>query len=378
MRNNWKGALFTALALLLARPAKAIGSDTLIFDPLQEGTAGVSRLLSDYQEKPFHLESTGVKDGWIVADFSWQSPNLRAEEWYAGAVVPPSIRGTELFYMGIKCEGADPSWTVSPDPSSPLKRMVWSVFPALPSSPNALRLQSLYHVRISGSHLMPGAAKEPVPALKAEERRAALAATPLFDIDSPEFQRWLRENGLKKEARESSLAFAFRVVTYERKVRKYALPYEFKPASYLTTCSTGECGMLSTLFTSILRANKIPARILSGEWLPKFDHHSRVEFYVDKIGWVPVDASGAVSGQDGDWTYAFGNQYGEFFTDQIDFEYPFDGHNEWGVEAYYAYPRKWTGDDVGKTVKVKWKLLAEGVGPKMAKDGFLPIAGNGK
>jgi hypothetical protein len=46
---------------------------------------------------------------------------------------------------------------------------------------------------------------------------------------------------------------------------------------------------------SILRANGIPARCLSGRNLKPDEPHIRLDFYADGVGWVPGDPSVAIA-----------------------------------------------------------------------------------
>jgi hypothetical protein len=54
----------------------------------------------------------------------------------------------------------------------------------------------------------------------------------------------------------------------------------------------GNAGEISFLFTTLMRAEGIPTRIITGEWgerEKKQDFHFWNEFYIEDVGWVPVD-----------------------------------------------------------------------------------------
>jgi transglutaminase-like putative cysteine protease len=55
----------------------------------------------------------------------------------------------------------------------------------------------------------------------------------------------------------------------------------------------GECGDYAALFVALCRASGIPARPVVGRWaLPEDgDNHVWAEFYLQDVGWVPVDPS---------------------------------------------------------------------------------------
>jgi hypothetical protein len=320
--------------------------------------ADLERRIANYQSKPFHLAVEDQGDRWLLMEFNRQAPALKAQMWYAGAVVPPGVGGTDLLYMGIQIAAASPNWTISTDPHNPIRKTVWSRFPAGIGSQSTLQAKILYHVHLTRSHLAPGARASPVPPLSFAERSAELSNTRIFDYKSFEFQQWLKQNNLIKSEGETTLAFAARVGGFMRRSRSYKVPYKYVPLSSLTTMSTGECGMLATTYAGIMRANNIPARILSGDWLPGFAHHSRLQFYADDIGWVPVDGSGLSAWSEDNWLIAIGTQNALFYTDQLDFEYQFDGRaDQWGTSSMVVHPRQFSGSDHDAVVKVTWKLL---------------------
>ena len=65
-------------------------------------------------------------------------------------------------------------------------------------------------------------------------------------------------------------------------------------ASLVCSNQKGECGGLSLLFATAMRANAVPARVLYGIFATGATH-SIAEFYAVGIGWVPVEVAGAVS-----------------------------------------------------------------------------------
>ncbi|MBR4662645.1 MAG: transglutaminase domain-containing protein [Lentisphaeria bacterium] len=52
----------------------------------------------------------------------------------------------------------------------------------------------------------------------------------------------------------------------------------------------GDCGNLSSVFITLLRANKIPARHVVG-MRPNGECHIWAEFYLDNAGWIPADVT---------------------------------------------------------------------------------------
>jgi transglutaminase-like putative cysteine protease len=64
-------------------------------------------------------------------------------------------------------------------------------------------------------------------------------------------------------------------------------------AKYLLDKGNGECGDYSALFIAISRAMGIPARPVVGYWAISGNDQTHVwaEFYLEGIGWIPVDAT---------------------------------------------------------------------------------------
>jgi transglutaminase-like putative cysteine protease len=64
-------------------------------------------------------------------------------------------------------------------------------------------------------------------------------------------------------------------------------------AKYLLSKGNGECGDYSALFIALSRAKGIPSRPVVGYWAisGKDQTHVWAEFYLEGIGWIPVDAT---------------------------------------------------------------------------------------
>ena len=73
-----------------------------------------------------------------------------------------------------------------------------------------------------------------------------------------------------------------------------------RSASAVCKAGWSDCGGLATVYVSILRANGIPARCLSGRTLKPDDPHIRMDFYADGVGWVPGDPSVAIAEKSAD------------------------------------------------------------------------------
>jgi transglutaminase-like putative cysteine protease len=135
-----------------------------------------------------------------------------------------------------------------------------------------------------------------------------------------------------REDDETDIDFARRVFSTIKANFKYDYRAEMdRRASVVCEDKQSDCGGLSVLFVSTLRANNIPARVLVGRWAVSskpgqaisgvgyHQTHVKAEFFADDIGWVPVDMSSAIlHDARGDGTQFFGRDRGDFLTMHID------------------------------------------------------------
>src|SRR5262249_37041766 len=81
-------------------------------------------------------------------------------------------------------------------------------------------VQVTYRATLMSRRLVPlGEGEKPpaVPALSAAERKTALTPTSLIDFRSPDFQKWMDEQGLRRRRGEEDLPLAARVFKAIRK-----------------------------------------------------------------------------------------------------------------------------------------------------------------
>lgn len=79
-------------------------------------------------------------------------------------------------------------------------------------------------------------------------------------------------------------------------------------AKALLTNGEGECGDFSALFIALARAKGIPARSVVGYWAASGINQTHVwaEFYIEGLGWIPVDPTMGQKSSTDD-KYYFGN-----------------------------------------------------------------------
>jgi transglutaminase-like putative cysteine protease len=73
---------------------------------------------------------------------------------------------------------------------------------------------------------------------------------------------------------------------------RYVYPPPERGAEAMLRDRRGDCGEFSSLFAAWCRSSGIPARIVYGSWAwGRYNAHAWNEFWLDGVGWVPVDAS---------------------------------------------------------------------------------------
>lgn len=96
---------------------------------------------------------------------------------------------------------------------------------------------------------------------------------------------------LWKEAGASPLVYARLCYLYVAEHFKYQDPYtSLHTLDRILKEQGGDCGNLSSVFVSLMRAQKIPARHLV-MLVKERQYHIRAEFYLAAYGWIPVDVT---------------------------------------------------------------------------------------
>lgn len=135
-----------------------------------------------------------------------------------------------------------------------------------------------------------------------------------------------------------------------------ALEYSTIPniSQYAIENSKGDCGQVALLLITMLRYKGIPTRWQSG-WMVhpgEVNLHDWAEFYLEGIGWIPIDISFA---RGGELAHPIGR---EFFMSGIDF-YRLYINSDYSGKFYPAkkYPRSETVDfQRGEVESENWNL----------------------
>ena len=242
-------------------------------------------------------------------------PNARIDEWYLYAPEAPNLPGQREMKTSFEPAGQ------SVREESPLRRELTLV--RLVDHRQEVHTMltidgTLYSRQL---RLLPeGETAPPVESLLPEQAEHFTRASPTSDIETKAFRDWMQANGLTRAAGEGDLVFAHRVFAFIKHHNTYQWPTKNHTASQVCTAGLSDCGGLSALFTGVMRANGIPARMLGGRWASSQtpgnktgDYgkwHVKAEFFARGIGWVPVDGSSALADPNGENTF-FGNDHGD-------------------------------------------------------------------
>jgi transglutaminase-like putative cysteine protease len=190
-----------------------------------------------------------------------------------------------------------------------------------------------------------GKPRAPVPALSAAERRNFLASTQTYDFLNPTVKKWMDEHKMWLGKDEKPADFVLRLC---RELRR-TLPYNTKDpgrwsCSQVLKAGYGECYRHSIVGTSILRANKVPARTVCGPWAINDRSkgvHCWGEVYLEGIGWIPYDTTYNVGDRDAD-RYV-GNKPAAILAVMMDFDWVVDAGPA-GKQTVFApdvFPAYW-------------------------------------
>jgi len=151
---------------------------------------------------------------------------------------------------------------------------------------------------------------------------------------------------------EKPLDFVHRV--YKELRLQKSLPYDTKDGgpwvcSQILKVGYGECCRHAIVGTSILRANKIPARTVCGLWAideKSKGSHCWGEFFLEDVGWIPYDTT--VDGDNLNTEAYFGGKKGQVLAGMIDFDWvidagPFGKKTVFAVDAFPAFWSKGEG-----------------------------------
>jgi transglutaminase-like putative cysteine protease len=273
----------------------------------------------------WHMESVvaGTYEASFSARFSY--PKFTASQWILVMPACPELPCQHVASMTMIVPGSSVAAKDMVEQAPFGRTIMMIVLPVTgPSSQfsNTVNVAADYDVTTYARRIMPGDPPQPIAPLCATDRAIWLSPSKTCDFSNPYFQQFLISNHLAIGASETPFEFAYRAFRFIK--RKYHYDYDAtqdRTSSKICQEDKTDCGGLSCLYASILRANGIPARQLVGRWAlsetsGEFAQqtHVKAEFYLSGVGWVPVDLTAALGAPDSQDATAFGFDSGKFIT----------------------------------------------------------------
>lgn len=223
-----------------------------------------------------------------------------------------------------------------------------------PHAPQVVNLTVRYEATLLARRMVPiqpGAVVAPVAPLDMFERMNRLASTPTLNYRSEEFQAWLDKHGFRRASDEGEVDFARRVFLGMLGLFAYRDGIDPAPVSRLCTLDVLDCDTLSLTFTAAMRAGGVPARVVYGWPLRSIRHsrehplsgHTQAEFFVDGVGWAPVDLVYGILHRADNPLANFAQDRGELLIVQVDPDYvvPHPDGNAERIVSLHPGPSSW-------------------------------------
>ncbi|MBL8796289.1 MAG: transglutaminase domain-containing protein [Planctomycetia bacterium] len=280
----------------------------------------------------YRLEIEPAKEIEALLTQEFHAPEFHPTEWVFAAPRPPELPNqrdikAEMIVVGHKIEH-----------SIPHHALIIARVPVKEAHP--MKVEVRYQALLRTVKLIPlaaGAKHPEIPPLNEEERREWTKPTEDFAYEAKGFQEWLTHHKLRREAKEGEIEFARRLFVFIATHFKYHLAEKMdrKPAA---VCHAGksDCGGISTLYVSALRANGIPARTLPGRMAESakkgakidgvafYQTHVKTDFHALGVGWVPVDPTGGMSQGEKVDDFYFGQDRADFLAFSLPAEHQFE------------------------------------------------------
>ena len=164
---------------------------------------------------------------------------------------------------------------------------------------------------------------------------------------------------LFNESNSNKLDYAERCYNYVATHYRYLNPNTgLHKLTELLSVGGGDCGNLSSIYISLLRAKGIPARhvVAIGD---NDNYHVWAEFYIQDFGWIPVDV-----------TYKNANPYGNYFgkcdchmvvvQKGVSMDYPIPWHSSQTIDLLQTFCY-WYWYSTLATISISQKVISETV-----------------
>lgn len=279
----------------------------------------------------FYVDRVAKKRVRAVMTYQVRCPNMQATQWSVFTAVAPSFSGQNQTTSRMI-----PKPVETREKSPQAREILGTVLKGQGPLVNTLQVGVTYEATLFSRVLRPlpqGSTAPKVIPLTPLEQKNYLASRGDINHATAPFTSWLTQQNLRREKDESDLDFAYRAYLHLKGIMEYDYqPLTSRVATHVCAAGRTDCGGLSILFVSVMRAAGIPARVLYGRWAesakpdsrlgstPYYQWHVKSEFFAKDIGWIPVDLSGGVEFDKNNPRNLdhFGNDPGNFITFHFD------------------------------------------------------------
>jgi transglutaminase-like putative cysteine protease len=299
----------------------------------------------------WHMVYTPSHRAVYEKEWKYSFPNHQSSRWVIALRYPPSLAWSKDVAGKAELltnDGWKPFQEVTEGSDEKRRMVVIDYEHDDPKLRGGFTLRTTLTATIYDQQLKKGKPATPVAPLTAEKEKSFLAETDTFDFSKPNVKEWMDDHKMWMGKDEKPIGFVHRV--YKELRLQKSLPYDTKdggPWVYrqILKVGYGECCRHAVVGTSILRANKIPARTVCGLWAidaKSKGGHCWGEFFLKGVGWVPYDTT--VDGNNLDTEAYFGSKKGEVLAGMIDFDWVIDAglFGKQTVFAVDAFPAFWS------------------------------------
>jgi hypothetical protein len=301
----------------------------------------------------WHMVYTPSHRATFEEEWKYTFPDQQSKHWFIALRYPPELawsKGVAAKAELLTSAGWKPFKEVIEGSKEKRRMLVIDYAHDDPKLRHGFTVRTTLTATIYDQRLLRGKPARPVAPLSPGVKESYLTSTDTFDFDKPNVKEWMDEHKMWKGENEDTLDFVHRVY----KELRLHLPYNMEGGG-AWVCSqivtevgiqkpgNGECCRHAVVGTSILRANKVPARTVCGLWA--IDEKSKAahcwgEFFLEGVGWVPYDTTLDVDHLDSE--AHFGIKKGEVLAGMIDFNWvidagSFDTQTVFAIDAFPAF-----------------------------------------
>ncbi len=199
-------------------------------------------------------------------EWKYNFPNHQATRWFLALRYPPKLAWSRDVVGKaelLTSAGWKPFQEVTEGGHEKRRMLVIDSAHDDPKLRHGFTIRTTFTATIYDQQLRKGKPTNPPAPLSDGEKAAFLAETDRFDFSKPNVKKWMDHHKMWMNEGERPVDFVYRV--YKELRLQKSLPYNTKDGgpwvcSQILKVGYGECCRHAIVGTSILRANKIPAR----------------------------------------------------------------------------------------------------------------------